>query len=174
MYEIARTIAIRVPNAQLAIVTGHNPALLQRLESVAWEIPTQIYGFVDNMPELMSASDVLVTKAGPGTLAEAFIAGLPVILSSYIPGQEEGNVSYVLEHNAGAFATDPLEIARIIRKWLEPGSQELDRVVANAAALARPNAALVIAQRLYALLERYPVFGPSADDLWMAEATLSR
>jgi 1,2-diacylglycerol 3-beta-galactosyltransferase len=152
IFEIARTIAMRVPNAQLAVVTGHNPTLRQRLEGVAWEIPTQIYGFVDNMPELMSASDVLVTKAGPGTLAEAFIAGLPVIISSYIPGQEEGNVRYVLEHEAGAYATDPVEIARLVRDWLEPGNSDLERIMANAFALARPEAALAIAQRLYAML----------------------
>jgi len=153
IFEIARTIAIRVPNAQLAIVAGHNPLLRQRLESVAWEIPAQVYGFVDNMPELMSASDLLVTKAGPGTLAEAFIAGLPVIISSYIPGQEGGNVSYVLEHKAGAYATDPLEIARIAAEWLQPGSADLRQVVVNAAALARPDAALRIAQRLYDMLQ---------------------
>lgn len=174
IYEIARTLAIRVPNAQLALVAGHNPALQQRLESVAWEIPTQVYGFVDNMPELMSASDVLVTKAGPGTLAEAFIAGLPVIISSYIPGQEEGNVSYVLDHSAGAYATDPIEIAKIAREWLWPGNKDLERVVANAAALARPDAALTIAHRLYAMLQLEPTRDSSSSDLRMVEATLSR
>jgi 1,2-diacylglycerol 3-beta-galactosyltransferase len=172
IYEIARTLAIRVPNAQLAVVTGHNPALRQRLDSVAWEIPTRIYGFVDNMPELMSASDLLVTKAGPGTLAEAFIAGLPTIISSYIPGQEGGNVRYVLEHEAGAYATDPLEIARIASEWLRPGNESLQRVVANAAALARPDAALVIAKRLYAMLQLGPAPDLGSSDLRVIEATL--
>jgi 1,2-diacylglycerol 3-beta-galactosyltransferase len=172
IYEIARTLAIRVPNAQLAVVTGHNPALRQRLDSVTWEIPTRIYGFVDNMPELMSASDLLVTKAGPGTLAEAFIAGLPTIISSYIPGQEGGNVRYVLEHEAGAYATDPLEIARIASEWLQPGSESLQRVVSNAAALARPDATLVIAKRLYAMLQLGPALDPGSSDLRVIEATL--
>jgi 1,2-diacylglycerol 3-beta-galactosyltransferase len=159
IFEIARTIAIRVPDAQLAIVAGRNPMLRQRLAGVTWEIPTRVYGFVDNMPELMSASDLLVTKAGPGTLAEAFIAGLPVIISSYIPGQEVGNVRYVLEHEAGAYATDPIQIASIARKWLQPGNADLERVVANAAALARPDASLAIAQRLYSMLQ----LGPAPD-----------
>jgi 1,2-diacylglycerol 3-beta-galactosyltransferase len=174
LFEIARTLAIRLPNAQLAVVAGHNPTLRQRLESVSWEIPTRVYGFVDNMPELMSASDLLVTKAGPGTLAEAFIAGLPVIISSYIPGQEEGNVRYVLEHEAGAYATDPVEIARIASGWLQPGNPDLERVVANAAALARPDAALVIARRLYALLQLEPKPGSNSGDFRWVEATLFR
>jgi 1,2-diacylglycerol 3-beta-galactosyltransferase len=140
---------------------------------VTWEIPTYVYGFVDNMPELMSASDLVVTKAGPGTLAEAFIAGLPVIISSYIPGQEGGNVRYVLDHEAGAYATDPLEIARIVREWLEPGSKSLEQVVANAAALARPHAALAIARELYSMIQREPPAGLRYGDLCMPEATLS-
>jgi 1,2-diacylglycerol 3-beta-galactosyltransferase len=158
----------------LAVVTGHNPALRRRLEGVVWEIPTRIYGFVDNMPELMSASDVLVTKAGPGTLAEAFIAGLPVIISSYIPGQEEGNVKYVLEQEAGAYATDPAEIARIVRGWLEPGNKDLERIVANASALARPDAALIIAQRLYALLHLGPGHGSGTSEFRWLGTGLSR
>lgn len=46
-----------------------------------------VKGFVHNVDELMTASDLLVTKAGPGTIAEAMTRGLPVILSSYLPGQ---------------------------------------------------------------------------------------
>jgi 1,2-diacylglycerol 3-beta-galactosyltransferase len=153
MYEIARAIATRVPNAQLLVVAGRNSALKRKLESTLWEIPTHIFGFVDNMPELMGASDLLITKAGPGTLAEAFTAGLPVVISSYIPGQEKGNVDYVLEHQAGAYASDPAEIAEIVREWLWSGSDVFQQEVANAAALARPGAVLDIAKRLYGLLE---------------------
>jgi 1,2-diacylglycerol 3-beta-galactosyltransferase len=152
VYETARTIAVGVPDAQLIIVAGRNAPLKQKLETTAWEIPTRVYGFVTNMPELMGASDVLVTKAGPGTLSEAFIAGLPVIISSFIPGQEEGNVHYVLEHGAGAYAPEPAEIGCLIREWLRPDDETLTQMAANAAALARPDAALVIAQRLHRLL----------------------
>ena len=53
------------------------------------------------MPEFMQASDVLITKAGPGTISEAFISGLPLILFSKMPGQEDGNVDYVVNQGAG-------------------------------------------------------------------------
>jgi 1,2-diacylglycerol 3-beta-galactosyltransferase len=171
LYETARAIATTVPHAQLIVVAGRNAGLRQKLEDTTWEIPTRIYGFVDNMPELMCASDLLVTKAGPGTLAEAFIAGLPVIISSHIPGQEEDNVRYVLEHQAGAYAADPLEIADIVRKWLQPGDRALEQVVANASALARPDAAGVIARRLYALLQPEPAFERDSSDLYAVNAT---
>ena len=55
-------------------------------------------GFVHNMPEWMSASDMIITKAGPGTIAESLICGLPVLLNGFIPCQEEGNVTYVLDN----------------------------------------------------------------------------
>lgn len=148
VYEIARAIAQGVPQAQLLIVAGRNKSLKQRLENVPWEIPTRIFGFVDNMPDLMTAADILVTKAGPGTLSEAFITGLPVIISGYVPGQEAGNVQYVLENNAGAYAEEPGEIVRTICAWLKPGNRQLATMMANAARLARPNASLEIARIL--------------------------
>jgi 1,2-diacylglycerol 3-beta-galactosyltransferase len=152
VYETARAIAAGVSDAQLIIVAGRNAALQQQLDATIWEIPAQVYGFATNMPELMGASDVLVTKAGPGTLSEAFIAGLPVIISGFIPGQEEGNVHYVLEHQAGAYAPGPTKIVSLIRKWLQPDDDTLKQMATNAAALARPEAAVTIAQRLHRLL----------------------
>ncbi len=152
VYETARAIASSVPSAQLIIVAGRNAALQQQLKTTTWEIPTQLYGFASNMPELMGVSDVLVTKAGPGTLSEAFIAGLPVIISGFIPGQEEGNVHYVLEHQAGAYAPDPAKIVSLVQEWLQPDDDTLSQMAANAAALARPQAATIIAQRLHHLL----------------------
>jgi 1,2-diacylglycerol 3-beta-galactosyltransferase len=154
IYEIARALEVHLRDAQMIVVAGRNARLRRKLERADWRIPTRVCGFVNNMPELMGASDLLITKAGPGTLAEAFIAGLPVLVYGYIPGQEEGNVRYVLEHDAGAFATDPATVAQIARDWLRPGNHEWRHTVANAAALARPDAALVIAERLHDLLER--------------------
>ena len=50
-----------------------------------------VRGFVDNIHEYMGACDCLV-EAGPGTIAEAMTRGLPIVLSSFLPGQEAGNV----------------------------------------------------------------------------------
>jgi 1,2-diacylglycerol 3-beta-galactosyltransferase len=173
IYETARAISSHMPGAQLLVVCGHNERLRERMEATRWEIPVRAYGFVNNMPELMSASDLLVTKAGPGTLAEAFIAKLPVIIFGYTPGQETANVDYVLAHRAGAFATDPREIAAVAGEWLRPGSRDWERVVANAAALAHPDATVTIARRLYGMLHMGPALHPSTSDLQWQEARLS-
>ncbi len=152
VFEIVRAIAKTDVQTQLMVVAGRNNSLKQRLKSADWNIPVQIYGFVNNMPELMGAADILVTKAGPGTISEAFIAGLPLILYGYIPGQETGNVTYVQEHQAGLLAQDPQEIASLIGKWLKPDAPFLKQLMHNAAALAKPEAALDIAKKVCELI----------------------
>ena len=76
-------------------------------------------GFVTNMAEYMAASDVLVTKAGPGTIAEAAAVGLPVMLTSFLPGQEEGNADFVIEKEFGTLIPDydPVAIAEEVGEW---------------------------------------------------------
>ena len=71
------------------------------------------------MDEYMHASDIVVTKAGPGTIAEASICGLPCILSSFLPGQEEGNVPYVEENGFGCYQEDVNGIASTVEEWLQ-------------------------------------------------------
>mmetsp|Transcript_26769 Transcript_26769/g.41175 ORF Transcript_26769/g.41175 Transcript_26769/m.41175 type:complete len:298 (+) Transcript_26769:1122-2015(+) len=77
-------------------------------------------GFVKNMAEYMVAADILISKAGPGTISEAAALSLPVMLTSFLPGQEEGNVDYVVEGGFGTFCedTDPQAIAEEIADWL--------------------------------------------------------
>ncbi len=84
-------------NATLVAICGRNEALQERLRALPWTMPHHIYGFTTQMPEFMAAADMLVTKAGPGTISEGFIAGLPLVLYSRLPGQEDGNVAYVVE-----------------------------------------------------------------------------
>ncbi len=60
-----------------------------------------VKGFVSNMSEWMSACNVIVTKAGPGTIAEALICGLPVVLNGFIPCQARTHKRNVLHAAAG-------------------------------------------------------------------------
>lgn len=80
-----------------------------------------VLGFVPNIDEYMSAADILVTKAGPGSIAEAMIKGLPCLLTSFVPGQEEGNVDFVTEARAGEFVDelDPWKVAEKVAEWFQ-------------------------------------------------------
>ena len=99
--KTARAIAASGLDVALAIVCGRNQRLKKHLESLDWTIPVHTYGFTRELPDFMRAADVLVTKAGPGTIAESLNAGLPMILYARLPGQEDGNVTFVVEEKVG-------------------------------------------------------------------------
>lgn len=133
--------------ATLVIVAGRNTELKSRLESYPWKGPTFIYGFVHNMPDFMHAADMIVTKAGPGTISEALNAGLPMVLYSRLPGQEDGNVTYVTGKGAGVWAPQPEQIVAAVWKWIR-NPQLCQEVAHRSRSLARPDAARKIARIL--------------------------
>ena len=102
-------------------------------------------GFITNMAEYMIATDVLVSKAGPGTIAEAASLSLPVMLTSFLPGQEEGNVDYVIEGEFGTFVSDsdPQAISDVVAGWLMDG-EKLREMSNNARMRGKPDAAAEI------------------------------
>lgn len=140
----------RLP-AALVVICGRNVGLKRRLESTHWEIPTFIYGFTREMPAFMQAADILVTKAGPGTISEALNAGLPMVLYSRLPGQEDGNVSFIVSEQAGVWAPRAESIVAALKKWLQkPHLRE--QAAENARRLANPKAARQIAHILMSYL----------------------
>lgn len=129
----------------LVIITGRNQRLRDHLQSRRWPIPTFIYGFVRDMPDFMRAADILVTKAGPGTISEALNTRLPMILYSRLPGQEDGNVAYIESEGAGVWAPQPEQIAATLRRWFRH-PQELAEASEACKHLAKPLAAHNIAR----------------------------
>jgi 1,2-diacylglycerol 3-beta-galactosyltransferase len=128
----------------LVIVCGRNQRLKATLESYRWENPALIYGFTRDMPDFMRASDFIVTKAGPGTVAEALNAQLPIILYAKLPGQEDGNVTFVVEEGAGVWAPNPQDVVRTLTRWISrPGERQ--KVVENCRRAGKPQAARRIA-----------------------------
>ena len=140
----------------MAVIAGKNETLKSSLENAGLKTPSRIYGFVDNMPDLMNAADVILTKAGPGTISEAFIAGLPIILYSKMPGQEDGNVDYVIDHGAGVWAPEPELVAATLRYWVQ--NPDVRRQVSETSkSLARPDASKDIATRIIEAVSRSPI-----------------
>ena len=128
----------------LIIVCGRNQRLEEDLKLQKWENPAFIYGFVREMPDFMRAADYIVTKAGPGTIAEALNAQLPIILYSKLPGQEDGNVIFVQEEGAGVWAPRPIDVVRALTRWI-CRSEERIKVIENCRRAGRPEAARTIA-----------------------------
>jgi UDP-N-acetylglucosamine:LPS N-acetylglucosamine transferase len=91
------------PNTQLLVVTGKNKAVQTQLTALNLGTNVHIYGFVNNMEWLMAASDLVVTKAGPGTLMETLVVGRPPLVTQAVGFQERGNIDFVLNHELGAY-----------------------------------------------------------------------
>ena len=139
-------------NAQLVVVCGKNAALKNRLAARSWNNIHHIYAYVTNyheMPRIMAASDIIVTKAGPSTISEAAIAGLPMILSDRIPGQETGNVRLVIENDAGVYLPKPERAAELVVEWLDEGPERLRQRAENARRIAKPDAVWEIADAVW-------------------------
>jgi len=152
------TRLIRIGHVQLVVICGRNEEVRQELQNHPWplelkgrqmRIVPKILGFVPNVHEYMSAANCLVTKAGPGSLAEAMIKGLPCLITSFLPGQEEGNVDFVVDAGAGEFVSDedPERVADVVAMWVHD-PEKLQQMSERAKALARPHAALDIARRV--------------------------
>ena len=154
----ARAIDDSGLDVSLAIVCGRNKKLQGTLQSFTWENPTFIYGFTREMPEFMRAADVIITKAGPGTIAEALNAHLPIILYSKISGQEDGNVTFVEAEGAGVWAPKPQMVVRTLTRWLSKPA-ERQRVIENTRRIARPDAARHIARVASGMLATMRVIG---------------
>jgi processive 1,2-diacylglycerol beta-glucosyltransferase len=99
----------------------------------------------------MFACDLLVSKTGAVTLAEAFCCGLPVLAFDPLPGQEEGNARYVVGRGAAELATSPAHLVDLARelRW-SPDRRAM--LAANGRRLATPTAARDAAEAILARL----------------------
>eukprot|EP00667_Euglena_gracilis_P006669 EG_transcript_6725 len=146
-------LAELLPNqTQMVVICGKNARLRESLQARQWPgVTMHIEGFTSLMSDYMGASDVLITKAGPGTIAEAAIRGLPCLLSAYLPGQEKGNIEFVEANGFGTYEPEPSAIGATVAAWLgDP--ERLQEMKTNARNAGRPFATYRIAQDLGTLL----------------------
>jgi 1,2-diacylglycerol 3-beta-galactosyltransferase len=143
----------QIPDLQVVVVCGGNSQLYSELEGLEWQGPVQLYDWIDRMPQLMKASDFIVCKAGGLIVSEALASGLPMIISEALPGQETGNMHYVVENSAGAWAPGPTEVLATALSWLRNNQVQLAEFRSNAQKLGKPQAAYHIAKGLWGLSE---------------------
>lgn len=149
--QTARAISDSGLDLGLVIVTGRNERLKKSLESANWKVPTFIYGFTKELPDFMRAADVLVTKAGPGTIAEAMNAQLPIIMYAKLPGQEDGNVTYTVQEGAGVWAPTPRSVISTLEQWVYDPDSRLS-FVDSCKRISKPNSSIDIAREIGAKL----------------------
>lgn len=140
-----RALARREGDWQLIVICGRNEKLRRRLGRVNFQSRALVLGFVDNMPDLMRAADLVVSKAGPGAIGEALATEVPILLTSYLPGQETHNVTFVTDSGIGLYTPKPAQLLEAVQELAQPDSAQWRAMTARADAISRPYASLDIA-----------------------------
>lgn len=147
-----RTLAGLPLDAQLIVVCGRNARLRARAECLPMRAPRRVLGFVENVADLMRSADLLITKAGGVTLAEAFTCEVPVIVTDVLPGQEHGNLLFAARQGAVEHAPTPDRLAELVA-GLRAAPTRRTELARRGRALARPDAAPRTATGMLARLE---------------------
>jgi processive 1,2-diacylglycerol beta-glucosyltransferase len=145
--DACRALADMGRPLQLVVVCGRDRQLAQRLERHAAEmpLPMHVYGYVETIAEFMATAEMLITKAGGVTTAEAMAMGVPLVIFRPIPGQERANADHLRRHGAAVLARNTEELRAICDRLLaDPGLRLAMRTAART--LGRPHAALDVAR----------------------------
>ena len=137
---------------QIVLLAGKNALLKQELEELADQVPSptirvKVVGYTTEMSRYMAAATLLIGKPGGLTISEAMACGLPMVIISPIPGQEERNSDQLLEKGMAIKCNDFTTLAYKVEKLLEDPSR-LESMKRKALSWSHPDAALVIARTL--------------------------
>jgi processive 1,2-diacylglycerol beta-glucosyltransferase len=123
--DVVRTLGRLPRSVQGLVVAGRDATLAEQLRRLAAGSCTRVLGYAEDVRSLMAAADVLVTKAGGMTLAEAMAAELPMVLYGSLPGQEQRNERFASRAGIALAARSRRELARMLERALtEPGLLE--------------------------------------------------
>ncbi|MBS3995068.1 MAG: hypothetical protein KGZ33_04675 [Alkaliphilus sp.] len=134
---------------QLLVVTGKNEELFNYLSLI--DRPNlKIFGYVNNIDEFMSVSDLIITKPGGITITECLNKELPIIMTWNLPGQEARNMEFVLNNGIGMVATSPNSLISCIN-ILKEDRERYEVIRSNMAKLKKPYATKHIGEFLISL-----------------------
>lgn len=166
----ARALTRHLTGVHLVVICGRNQRLRRRLDRKLSQPSRRglapaggrrqrlagsgntvtVTGFVPNMADWLRCADLVVSKAGPGAIAEAACCGTPLLLTSHLPGQERGNTALVVSRGAGLHVPRARQLAREVGR-LQRDPAALAALRAGAARLARPGAAAEVARLIAGL-----------------------
>ena len=141
-HELAERLLELKMNCQVIALAGKNKKLLKTLDKLAEKFPGKLFpmGFTRTIERVMAASDLAISKPGGLTTSECLAMGLPMVVISPIPGQEERNADYLLENGAALKAHDAAGLEFRVKRLLE-NPKQLDLMRRNARDIGRPEAA---------------------------------
>jgi processive 1,2-diacylglycerol beta-glucosyltransferase len=134
---------------KIVALAGRNQQLLGRYHSLAAAHPGRLFalGYTSTIERVMACADLAVTKPGGLTVSECLAVGLPMVLISPIPGQEERNADYLMEHGVAVKAPDMVALEFKIGQLVkEP--ERVKHMRENMRGLGRPGAAHAVLSRV--------------------------
>jgi len=124
MYDITERLDAAGLPVQLILICGRNEELAQKLRNHHWKLPVNVIGFTKEVHKLMRAADFLIGKPGPGSIAEAMVRGLPVLIecNAWTLPQERYNAEWVTEKRVGIVLRSFKDVVAGVRQMLEPAT----------------------------------------------------
>jgi processive 1,2-diacylglycerol beta-glucosyltransferase len=137
---------------QGVVVAGANRKLYRNLKRKVKKYGKRIsvLGYVDYINELMSISDIIITKPGGITTAEALAQRLPIVIVKPLPGQEANNTEYLIRKEAAVRVNQPRDTHAVIEDLLKH-PDKLESLKEAARRISKPNASLDIARLVLSL-----------------------
>ena len=139
---------LKMDHIQLQVTVGRDEDLRKEIEGVAAKAgkDVEIFGWTDQLPELMCQAHLLISKAGGATVQESLAAKTPLVMTQVVPGQEEGNARLLINNGCGHLAPTSTEIVRTVHRAFADDGALWSQWHANIALLSRPEAALKSAE----------------------------
>jgi hypothetical protein len=124
MFDITERLDAANSPVQLILICGRNEALAAKFRARQWRMPVNVIGFTKDIHKWMRAADFLIGKPGPGSIAEAMVRKLPVLIecNSWTLPQERYNCEWVKEQRVGIVLNNFKEVAAGVRQMLEPAT----------------------------------------------------
>jgi Glycosyltransferase family 28 C-terminal domain/Monogalactosyldiacylglycerol (MGDG) synthase len=134
MASIAKRIEAAGLKAQFIFVCGHNDKLRERIEDMALSYPVHCVGFTTEIANYMRLADFFIGKPGPGSVSEALVMGLPVVVerNTWTMVQERFNTDWIARNGFGVVLPTFREIASAVATMLDRG--QFERLRANVSA----------------------------------------
>jgi 1,2-diacylglycerol 3-beta-galactosyltransferase len=122
MYDITKNLDAASLPLQLILICGRNEELAAKLRGQKWNMPVHVVGFTKEVHKLMRAADFLIGKPGPGSIAEAMVRKLPVLIecNAWTLPQERYNAEWVTEKRVGIVLQSFKDVVEGVRQMLEP------------------------------------------------------
>lgn len=146
-----KAIIDNLPNLQVVAVAGRNEKMKERFDELVKTTRTEsnvkILSFTNQVPELMSVSDLVITKPGGLTTTESLASGLPLIIIDPLPGQEEENAEFIENSGAGIWVKDSDNIETILLNIFN-NPDKLENMKSKARLIAKKNSTQNIVETL--------------------------